>query len=400
MTQDMIGRLLQAGLMRGLGDDPERAGWLRSAAKALSADLHGPELTPSAVIASCDPGVSAKAPPIAAAEDHVRAQWETFRNAHPGGDAAALLRAVTLHALFLAAEQEPLTQAALWYLFRNVVDTAPGDRFSEVVAEAVRILDTDAAGRAETLWTTASSTRGLRMPDVTAPEPTEVSRGPAARLGTEISEVPANPNALPQLLDGLKQPLIDAMNGLAAAVETAMAQDAERQREMVRSFSKDLGVRLRRILDEQEQLIAAAALRDRLLWWRLAGRSPSLGNRRYGDVDPAMRCVAAAFDLASLVPELAPVAVEHLLADVAHGEGGPVEVTIADLRGAANEQLGPELVSTSDARTPALLIDAVLGAVDDDRLPEFLSRARPSGDLSVLLFREVQALRLLAVSEE
>lgn len=398
MTQDMIGRLLHAGLMTGLGDDPERAGWLRSAATELSAELHGSELVPSAVMASCDSSVSANAPPIAATEDRVRAQWETFRNAHPGGEAAALLRAVTLHALFLAAEHKPETGAALWYLFRNVADTAPEDRFSEVVAEAVRSLDMDVAGQAETLWTTASSHRDLRMPDVTAPEGTEVSRGTATRLSKAFPEIPVN--GPQQLRDGLKQPLVNAVSGLAAAVETAMAEDGERQREMVRGFSRELGVRLRRILDEQEQLIAAAALRDRLLWWRLAGRSPSLGNRRYDEVDPATRCVAAALDLASLVPELTPVAVEHLLADVVHGDDGHVDVTIDEVRSASEERGGFEIVSISEARAPAILVDVVIGGVDDDRLPESLAGSRSNVELSVLLFREVQALRLLAESEE
>lgn len=400
--EDMIGRLLHAGLMTGVGDDPERVDWLRAAATELATDFESSQSVPAAVIACCDQTVSPASPPLAAAESRIREQWETFRNAHPGGDATALLRAVALHALFLAAE-EASTAAAMWYLLRNASDVTPSDRFGDVVADALNDLDRRVAGRAESMWvTTASTTQDLRMPGVTSADGAEVSRGPATRLGTAIDEI-TQLNSPVVLRDELKAPLVDSLNGLAEAVEAALGSEAEKQREALRAFSKSLGGRLREILEEQDRLLAAAALRDRLLWWRLAGRSPGLGNRRYGDLDPATTCVAAALDLVSIVPTLTPVAVEHLLVDVVHGDSEPVDVSIADLRQAATDVDTVDAgvsVPASGRRNPALLLDVVLGGTDEGDLPDSLAKSRPSDEIAVLLFREAQALRLLDAPRE
>ena len=89
---DVIGQLLREGLLPTLGDDPERAGWIRKASK----DLRGQFLSdrrPAVVsgwLAAVDDGATSDASALQAARQAVTAHWETFANAFPQQDPVIL----------------------------------------------------------------------------------------------------------------------------------------------------------------------------------------------------------------------------------------------------------------------------------------------------------------------
>ena len=97
--------------------------------------------------------------------------------------------------------------------------------------------------------------------------------------------------------------------------------------------------------------------------------------------------MAAVRDVRELVPAVAPVAVEHLLADLVGEVVGDKAVTVAELAAAA----GPaELPAAPAGRpTPALLVDAVADSANAD------GTSLPATRAAVVLLRDLQVRALL-----
>ena len=337
---DVIGQLLRAGLLRSLGDDGDRTKRLRAA----SAHLRDQYLTsarshvPSALIAAVDEDTRADLPLLNTARAAIVDQWEMFENAYAQRDPATILRAVVFDAIIAAARSDRQISAAVWYTLRSAAGTVSAGRWSAQVESITAALEAEAASDIDQLWIPRVKTSSIKMPSV-------------------------------------------------------LAREGSNETERLRNILKELGEKLREALGGQDQALAAMARRDRLLWWRLGGRSTLLGTNYADAPDPASGVVAAAVDLHRQVPSPAPHSVEDLLVDVLR------EANLADHRVDIDAMVAAatrmQLITNVDANRPFLLADVIVGGCQPEGLPRAHTNMTSAAKTAVLFFQGLQVRRLL-----
>lgn len=340
MSNDLILRLLRAGLLESLADDDLRRERAEAAAAATGEWLRlagRPHLASAIILAIDESGE-----PTGAAFDHAEGclleEWPTLRNAFPERP-SELLRAIVLQGVDRAAAADPELAAAAWYVTRTVREMSlSSGRWASVVEDVIGEIDSAVNERLTKEWASAMPQPKLVMPPTAVDDPGEAMKTFAAALGRD----------------------------------------------------------LRKLLAQQALLIEAAHLREKLLWWRLAGRSELLGER-YGQVeDPATRALAAAGDLHRLCPAVAPEAVEHLLADVVSGS----EPSDAQLSFDALAAAWPDLsLSLGLAHSAGPLVSA-LSLGKQAALPSEMRRDLSPVEAAVVAFRDLQTSRLTSFAPD
>ena len=340
MSDDLILRLLQAGLLEALGDDDLRRERAETAAAATGAWLGSagrPHLASAVMLAIDESGE-----PTGAAFDHAEEclldEWPTLRNAFPERP-SELLRAIVLRGVDRAAATDPELAAAAWYVTRTVREMSiSAGRWTPVVEDVIDEINSAVNERLTKEWAPTMPQSKLVMPAIATDDPGEAMKTFAAALGRD----------------------------------------------------------LRALLAQQAQLIEASRLRETLLWWRLAGWSELL-DERYGQVeDPATCALAAAGDLHQLCPPVAPEAVEHLLADVVSGSE-PLDVQLSfDSFAAAWTKLSSRLAL---AHSAGPLVGA-LSLGEQDALPPAMRRDLSPVEAAVVAFRDLQTTRLTSLAPE
>lgn len=390
---DVIGRLLRAGLLTHLGDEEERAERLRAASVKLAEDYSGPDrdAVPSALFAAVDETGVGDESVLVRARECIIEEWETFANAYAQRDPAEVLRAVTFDAVMRAAAHDPDIETAVWYALRNAAERVDVGRWD---AEVTAIIDEVADAvreRIENLWLPGDASSSLRMPGVPDPDGSgeELQVTGFQEMKNTISG--QNPQQIAQTLG---QRLPDLIENLFQAVASHTEAASAAQTKQLKDVVSSLGGKLRDVLELHERTLAAVARRDRLLWWRLGGRSQLLGLKYEQAANPASAAVAAAFDVVDSVPEAAPVAVEHLLLDVLEQSGmADTEVSVEELREACRDLK----VSVPTARwEPPLLIDVTVTGADAAAMCGGMQDDFTCGEAAVMLFRDLQTRRLLA----
>ncbi|MCW2985773.1 MAG: hypothetical protein JWR63_3343 [Conexibacter sp.] len=382
---DLIGDLLRAGLLSELGDDPERATKLRSAADRLSAYLQadGRPLVLSVSSEALSESGDDVSGLLAISERHVADEWETLSNAFPQRP-DALLRAVLLAALALAADSDPRVRRASWYALRSRLEEGSSGRWGETAVRLLAGWDEAIQREIVHLWVPAPASTTLRMPAIAGSEgfkmPSDLpARVTAAAQQVQYSQYPAT---LQTELGPYFQEVIDlASNAGSHAAELSVTQ-------MKAAFTA-LGTRLREALEAHEQTVQATRRRTDLLWWRESAYSARLATRYRDLQDPIDVAFAAAADLYAQVPLLAPVATEHVLADLVTASTAAESVSRSDLPNAreANHLRGLVAVSYPGPVTAAL--------ADGKDAPAWLPTTWTPGRLAVLAFRDLQAARAL-----
>lgn len=392
--EDTIGRLLRAGLLAHLGDEPNRAAWLRTASAQLREQyLAGlREDVPSALLAAVDESATADFSVLKRAEDAIVAQWETFNNAYAQKDPVEVLRAVTFDAVIGATGEDEALAAVAWYTLRNTMDRVSMGRWVSPVAEITADLGSVVDKRIQALWSPGNASSSLRMPPVPQPKnsATETSVSGLQAFREQLKSA-GNPqqaaNALTNHLPGVVDGLVELVN---QRTNTAFAEQADQLKDLMAK----LGERLRIALELQEQSLAAVSRRDTLLWWRMAARSPLLESRYREAPDAVTAAVAAAFDLHRNVPDVTPVAVDHLLADVLNeADVGEQEVTIELMREVCQRL---DVTAPTAMASPPLLVDVVLGRCDREAMPRGMRGPMAARDAALFLFRDLQVRRMLA----
>ena len=393
---DVIGQLLKAGLLRNLGDDQERANRLRAASVQLCDQYRNSARSrvPSALIAAVDEDTPPDLTILNTARDEIVKQWEMFENAYAQQDPAAILRAVVFDGVIAAARADKQISAAAWYTLRNAAGTVSAGRWSAQVESIAATLGAAVASEIDQLWVPEVDTSSIKMPSVSARGASR-AKLTVAGLKEFLEEVQPHLDSDPQQVANLvgrhAPKLLEALlRTVAAHAEAEGKAEAERLREILRA----LGEKLRGALRLQEQALAAIARRDRLLWWRLGGRSRLLGTGYADAQDPASGAVAAAVDLHRQVPSLAPHAVEDLLVDVLREANlADKDVAIDAMVAAATKM---QLITKADAIRPFLLSDVVVGGCDLGGLPSAHADTMSAADAAVRLFQGLQVRRLLA----
>ena len=382
---DIIGKLLRAGLLASLGEDQERAERLRTASKHLRdgflsdtrADI------PSAFLAAVDEGGPSDVPVLKAARATIVDNWETFENAYVQKDPSSILRAVTLDAVVAATEADQKVEAAVWYTLRDVAQVVSAGRWAQPITGFLNDLDTRVSQRINEAWAPTARGSSLRMPSVSASRTKPVKVAGLDEFLTAIEQQGVD-YALRENLSDILAKTLNQHTRSAAAAET----------ERLKNVVQTLGERLREILAVHESLLMAVARRDALLWWRLGGRSNRLGTRYREAPDTATAVVAAAFDLHDRASDVAPESVEDLLIDVLDEAGLSEEQVTIDAMAEACGQL--KLTTPIDASPPLLVVDVVVGGCDPNGLVRALRGPKPAPAAATALFRGLQIRRLLA----
>ena len=340
MSDDLILRLLQAGLLEAVEDDDQRRERAEAAAAATGEwlGLEGRPHLASAIILAIDESREPTGAAFEHAEQCLLQKWPTLRNVFPEGP-SELLRAIVLQGVDRATGADPELAAAAWYVTRTVREmSVSAGRWTAVVEDVIGEINSAVSERLKKTWAPTMPTSKLVMPAIASEDPVEAMRTFAAALGRD----------------------------------------------------------LRALLAQQAQLIEASRLREALLWWRLAGQSELLG-ARYGQVeDPATRALAAAGDLHQLCPAVAPESVEHLLADVVSGsEPIGVQLSFSSLV-AAWTQLSSRLELDHSAGP---LVGA-LSLGEEGALPSAMRRDLSPVEVAVVAFRDLQTTRLTSSAPE
>lgn len=334
MSDDLVLRLLQAGLLQALGDDDQRRKRAEAAAAATGEwlGLVGRPQLASAIVLAIDESGEPSGTVFDHAEQCLLHEWPTLRNAFPERP-SELLRAIVLQGVDRAAAADPELAAAAWYVTRTVREMSiSAGRWTPVVEDVIEEIDSAMHERLMKGWAPALRQSKLVMPAISADDPVEA----------------------------------------------------------MREFKAELGRDLRALLAQQARLIQASWLREQLLWWRLAGQSELLGERYRRVEDPATCALAAAGDLHRLCPSVAPEAVEHLLADVV-SESAPNDVQLSfDALAAAWTDLSSNL--GLDHIAGPLVSALSLGK--RGALPAAMRRDLSPVEAAVVAFRDLQTTRL------
>jgi len=384
---DLIGDLLRASLLGELGDDEARVGKLRAAAARLAEALRGEQrpLVPAAVLTGFDEHTSAESTVVAAATEALQAEWETFRAAF-SAEPTEVMRAVAMAAVQAAAADEPDVLLAAWYTARTCAEQCDAGRWDGVLAGVVDGWVGQAASEIDEVWVPRVAAIGLRMP---ALQP--LQQGEKISLNTKLREkaeaLDANWQAFAQQLAPTFAEYVD---GLIGAAEVLSGEAQRRAVAQVKEFATELGAKLRDALGAQQQAATALHLRADLLWWRQSRYSDRLG-RGYGELPgPADVAIAAAYDLHRMVPVVAPVSVEHVLADLVAATAGDASLRLSQLAAAEEAAALPD----GEVVSPAPLLVAVRHGAPTPVLSE--SADVMPARAAVLLFRDLQARRLAA----
>lgn len=382
---DIIGGLLRASLLMELGDDQDRVRRVRSAAHDVGAELAGKSraLVPYAVTAAVDESTPAAATPLAAAERALLSRWETFRNAFPGPP-TEILRAVTLAAVAEVVEADDALRQAAWYALRTVTECLPAGRWHAPVADLGSGWEPAIRGSIAAVWSPTTAANRLRMPTISKIEDERIPIDTPLRSRAQELEDAQNYSTFAEELQG---EFVNHVEEVISVSEVLAAEAYKRSVAQLKDFAMGLGARLREALAAQDKTMEAMRQRSELLWWRQTAFSARL-SCAYADFRPADVAIAAAVDLHDIVPSIAPLAVEHLLADLVLEAAGAVEVTVAALAAADQANALPDAVEAE----PPTLIDAVRDGKETPLVPS--GKTLTAARAAVLIFRDLQARRL------
>ena len=394
MSDDLLLRLLQAGLLEALGDDDQRRERAEAAAVATGEwlGLEGRPHLASAVVLAIDESSEPAGPAFDHAEEHLLDEWPALRNVFPEGP-GELLRAIVLQGVDKAVAADPDLAAAAWYITRTVRGMSiSAGRWVPVVDDFIIGIDCAVRERLVKEWAPAMPESKLVMPKTAADDAELPEAGSTEKLHAALEEykddLSSYHNYVAAALGEHVPPILDELVAAVDAVRAGSSTGGS-----MKDFSAALGRDLRALLAQQAQIVEASRLREALLWWRLAGRSDLLGVRYRQVEDPAMRALAAAGDLHQLCPAVAPEAVEDLLADVV-SESEPLDVQLS-FDGLAEAWM--KLSSSLELTHSAGPLIGALSLGEQGALPQAMVRDLAPVEAAVVAFRDLQATRLTSV---
>lgn len=432
----MLQELLNAGLVE-IGGDDSRFAKMQSAASALAARFtQEPSLLIPATLIALDNGVDEMDPMFSLVEELVIAEWKTLRNTHVNRP-RELLRSIIIDALAATIKGKAEAAAAVW-------NTAAGPlRHGQVrLGKAGPLVDRllkDARHAAEA---EAVSRTGLAAPLSTKNgkkwETTENGKLAVAstikddELLRDVARAAGPHYPVNQPLDGAPNPhwsnsaphwshdFTPRMTAaLVKAVNLGTARLAESLGTNLSAHIRTLGRQLTEQLHEVEQLQSemirshdSSRMRLDVLWWSEALYSPTL-QTGYHDLALPVAAVAAAADLATLVPALAPASVCYVLGEtvfrvarVQEADGDQPILSYLNTLASAKTTFGDGFPSatTNDLRLP--LLDLVGAASTGRQVSAEVLRSRAgiegnlelsAAEFAMWVFSDLQARRLVEV---
>lgn len=420
----MLQELLNAGLV-DIGGDDTRFAKMQSAASALAARFkREPALLIPATLIALDSSADEMDPMFILVEELVIAEWNTLRNTHVNRP-RELLRSIIIDALAASIAGSAEAAAAVW-------NTAVGPlRHRQIrLGKAAPLVEKFLKGASRTAEAEAVSRASLASPSSTkrANEsgPVENAKldfsntikddelirdvaraaGPQYPAGQALDNTP-NPqwsNSAPawsnEFTPRMTATLVKAVNlGTARLGESLGARVGTLEKQLTEHLQAD-----------KSPSHDPSRMRLEVLWWSEALYSPTL-ETGYRDLDLPIAAAAAAVDLVSLVPALAPASVAHVLAEAVLRTARPKKadskqpvLSYLDALATAKPNFGRGFPSATnnDGRLPllALVGEATMGR----RVTAEVLRSRAgieealglsAGEFAMWVFADLQAHRLV-----
>lgn len=349
--------LLEAGLLP-VGDNDEHVARLERASASLAEELtHAPEKAIAAVLVGLDAEAEPDEPAFAQAEEHVRREWKTLRNAHPDRP-RVLLRAVILEACRQASESPRIAgvvlMTALGPLHAGLVRMGrEQDAVRRLLLALSHRLEREIVARSDgraVAQIPALSTGGATPPkaQVSKIASDDVLLRVVAAAGPHDANSKAGPNPNPhwpnqgtpwsyEFAPRMTQALVQAVNlGIERTLQS-IQQQAELDRAWVTERLSEHAAYLKNLADALGAQQPSHQIRLDVLWWQEALYSPTL-QQSYRALSPVAAAVAMAHDLHRFAPPLAPASLAYVLSEATarlpgagHGERVPLLELLARL---------------------------------------------------------------------
>lgn len=422
----MLQELLNLGLVN-IGSDDSRFGKMKSASKAcVEAMKKDPSMLVSATLVAFDKDADENELIFSRVEKLVLAEWKTMRNTHTNRP-RELLRSVIIDALATTIEGNPDAAGVVWhtavspYNHHQVRLAKEADLLLGLLRRAADLTEHEAITRASMGEQTGKRTPkksedqgSYKLQSYSELKDDDVyidvarSAGPSNPQGTTMSN--PNPNWphsgqtwANEFSPRMAQTLSKAINLGLSRLWKAVTSNMQQHQEAVSSQISDV----RTMLTEARK---ASKMRLDVLWWFEAKYSPSL-KCGYRELLGPNVALAMAFDLAQLVPPLAPASVTYLLGEAA--------AAVSQSNSLTDRQTLEELLSTlanhrgspmklplqrpnREGRVPLtdLVVEAWRGTpvgVDDVQRRAGLDPALEltTQELAMWVFRDLQAQRLV-----
>ncbi|MGX4641686.1 GTPase-associated system all-helical protein GASH [Massilia sp. SYSU DXS3249] len=380
-----------------------------------------PKVAMAPLLAAWDPTAGPDTTLVAIGE-LLQKHWPTFRGAFQD-EPLTLYRAIVLEAVMRAMEQQGTLAVAVSLVGANVLPHLNVGQEQRIVSKILERAQSITSERLSALWPTQpepAPVASLKLPALTAVKNTAADAWfpqVAAAAGNSTNKPGVsldNPNPYwPNQPQHWSYEFADRMAPILADVHDKAANTALKgSAQALKALGESIVIKLNDFLRSEQARSNQLNTSSRLLWWRQALYSESAA-APYRKLEAPLVALHMAYDLADLLPEVYPPAVESLLFEAvlaAAGAEGEAEIAMSDLLDAqrqsarvADSKWLQEQRTTLGGRgllVQALADSCAIGKVELPRLGLDLKPKKALGDWAIWLLREVKAIRALYSPDE
>lgn len=399
-----------------IGADDARLEKLTQACDELANEYaHNPSSALPPLLAAWNP-TAGEDPSLLSIGKVVQTHWPTYRGAFQG-EPLTLYRALVIQAVFDAMSRQGTLAVAVHLIGENVMSRLNVGREQEPLSKLLDSAKVLTAARLDALW--PQQARPSQVTPFEAPGFPTVKKLDAATWHANVAAATGPTNKASTALAGANPywsqqtqhwswEFTDRMAPILADVhDRAVALAVKASTQAFKALGESVAEKL------NESLAAAATgatqlnTASQLLWWRQALYS-EVAAKPYRKLAPIQTAFCMALDLADLLPQVYPPAVESLLYEAVRGVAGKdtsEEVAMSDLFETLRQDTqvaslsGFEALRTAPG-TQLLLVQAVAtsaatGKPERPRLGIDANIKLELGDWAIWMLRELKALQAL-----
>ncbi|TAL86442.1 MAG: hypothetical protein EPN74_04675 [Rhodanobacter sp.] len=380
-----------------------------------------PAIAIAPLLAAWDPAAGSD-PALVAIGELLQKYWPTFRGAFQG-EPLTLYRAIILEAFMRAMERQGTLAVVVGLVGANILPHLNVGQEERILSKILERAQSITSDRLTKLWpaqTEPEPVASFNIPSLPALKNTEPNAwfpqvAAAAGPGTNKADVSLNtPNPhwsnQPQnwsyeFADRMATILADVHDKAANAAVKASAP-------ALKALGDSVIIKLNDFLRAEQARSNQRNTSSRLLWWRQALYSESAA-APYRKLDAPLVAFHMAFDMANLLPEVYPSAVESLLFEAVRATAGTQaeeQVTMSELLDAQRKsariagslwlQEQRTMAGCRSLFVQALANSCASGKAELPQLGVDLKTKMSLGDWTIWLLREVKALDALSLPDE
>lgn len=405
-----------------IGADDSRLKSLGEACDELAQQYAAePKVAMATLLAAWDP-TAGPDPALVAIGELLQKHWATFRGAFQD-EPLTLYRAIVLEAVMRAMELQGTLAVAVYLVGANVLPLLNVGQEERILSKILERAQSITSDRLTKFWPKQAEPASVAPFKFQAPsvlkntEPNAwfpqvaAAAGPSTNKAGMTLDTP-NPHWSNQpqnwsfeFADRMAPILADVHDKAASAALKASAQ-------ALKTLGDSVATKLSDFLNSEQARSNRLNTSSRLLWWRQALYSETAA-APYRKLEAPLVALHMAFDMAELLPEVYPPAVESLLFEAvraATGARGEEHIEMSELldaqrqsaRIAVNKWLQEQ---QTPSRYRSLFVQALanscaVGKAELPRLGVDLKTKIVLGDWAVWLLREVKALDALSSPDE